>query len=384
MSNHLLKRTIVVIFCVSFLLGFAQQSYQQIPNNILETFQQLNNYNKENIFKQYFQNAILVEDYLPKGYSKEGNEDYTVYIQKALNAGTNIVMPAFPIMVNEKGITLKSNSKIFFPDGAEMRMKPNNTGSYQAISMQNIENIDLYFPVLKGDRKQHIGEDGEWGMGILIKNGKNIKIINPKISEFWGDGIYIGATDNNNSENIIIANGLLDYNRRNAISIISGKNITIENSLLANTMGTPPCFGIDMEPNNNHNTLDNIVLKNNSTYNNEVGIGVVLDMLIGENIKNINISVNNHKDYKSNESGIEFFVDRGYSKLSNSNLRGNITINRLETFDSQNAVKLNKSKAVLNLKILGKNINVTSNRSFHKYSKILDNAVNRGQEVIVK
>lgn len=381
------KRIALLVLLFFFFLNFAQKRHSDIPAEVLKKgYTQYNTNSREKILKDYFHNAIQVKDYLPKNFSKLGDVDYTGYLQNAINSGNNIVMPDFPILINEKGLQLRSNSKIFFPEKSILIIKPNDKDGYQALMMDNIDNVEVYFPTIIGDADKHLGKTGEWGMGILLRNSHNIKIINPQISKCWGDGIYIGAQDGKFSSNILIDNALLDSNRRNAISVISAKKLVIQNSLLANTLVTSPNFGIDLEPNNNTNILEDIVISNNTTYNNKVGVGIVLDMLIGKNIHNMNIAIVNHTDYKSN-TGIEFFVDRGYSKESNSNLKGKILINNLTTNDSDNSVILNKSKSVPNLNIYASKISSNKNgktiKTPQENIQIFNSGIKKGQKVIL-
>ena len=100
----------------------------------------------------------------------------------------------------------------------------------------------------------------------------------------------------------------------------------------------------------------------------------------------MNIAIVNHTDYKSN-TGIEFFVDRGYSKESNSNLKGKILINNLTTNDSDNSVILNKSKSVPNLNIYASKISSNKNGKTIKTPQenilIFNSGIKKGQKVIL-
>ncbi len=50
---------------------------------------------------QYFAKAKDLTGYLPQGYSKNGDTDYTSYIQQGINENSAIIMPDFPILINE-------------------------------------------------------------------------------------------------------------------------------------------------------------------------------------------------------------------------------------------------------------------------------------------
>lgn len=96
-----------------------------------------------------------------------------------------------------------------------------------------------------GDKTNHTGTKGEWGMGIFIWDGNNVTISGVNISDCWGDCVYIGG----NSDNVLIDNCNLDNGRRQGISITSGGKIEIINTQITNVGGTAPETGIDIEPN---------------------------------------------------------------------------------------------------------------------------------------
>jgi hypothetical protein len=224
-------------------------------------------------------------------------------------------MPNFALLVNEKGINVKSGSRIIFQKESSLIMKPNSLEVYGIMNLFNVEDIRIYTPVLIGERNKHIGTKGEWGMGIFIQGAKNIQILNPKISDCWGDGICI-EKGKDGSKNIKITNAKIDNCRRNGISICDGYNIEIRNPLISNTQGTLPMCGIDIEPDNNNDTLNKIFITNPITFNNScAGILIYLGHLSGVVKKNIGIRIENHLD---NNSDIGLNLIAGYKKQNNN------------------------------------------------------------------
>ncbi|WP_346986125.1 hypothetical protein [Chryseobacterium sp. POE27] len=124
--------------------------------------------------------------YLPINYSTKGNIDYTDYLQKAFNKSEKVIMPNFPIAINYKGISIPSNRTIIFQQQSSLIVLPNSQSSYQALLISNSSNVKIINANLTGDRNQHIGTTGEWGMGIKIVSSNNIDIINSNIKNFWG------------------------------------------------------------------------------------------------------------------------------------------------------------------------------------------------------
>ena len=165
------------------------------------------------------------------------------------------------------------------------------------LTMRNASNVSLYNPVLKGDRYNHLGTTGEWGMGISIYGGSNITVINPKAREMWGDGIYISVENGAIPRNITIKNAFLEYNRRDGISIIAVDGLNLESPYAAFSNGTLPMAGIAFEPDNNNEEIKNVVITNPRTQGN-AGTGMFLDFgnLMSGGQKRVNVTIINHVD----------------------------------------------------------------------------------------
>lgn len=254
--------------------------------------------------------SVSLSSYLPQGYVNDGTRDYTVYLQKGLDENRTVILPDFPVLINAHGLHVNNNQNITFLENSRLIMEPNSQERYGLLNIINVENIIIHNPVLIGDREKHIGKKGEWGMGIRILSSRNVIINNPKVSKFWGDGIYIGEIEHNErkeynlksyySENIKIIGGLIDNNRRNGISVISVKKLLMKNITIQNTEGTLPMAGIDIEPNNNEQFLEDILLQNITTRNNaEIGIKYVPTNFFGHRNKNVNIRIENSQDIGS-------------------------------------------------------------------------------------
>lgn len=242
--------------------------------------------------------AKNIIDYLPEDYVKDGSVDYTEYIQKAIDENSDIAFPDFPLLINDNGIMLKSNSNIFFDRNSSLRLKPTGKDTYSLIRIYNVRNVNIYNPTLVGDRKNHKGSTGEWGMGIRIQDSENVRIYNVDIKDMWGDGIYITSYREEKSNNILIKNGWIDNARRNGISIISGKNITVDSVQISNTNGTPPAAGIDVEPNRITDVIHNLKLTNILTSNSQRD-GIILDftnLVHAQTSNEVTVHVNNHED----------------------------------------------------------------------------------------
>ena len=255
---------------------------------------------------QILQNSAAdLTQYLPLDYVTDGSVDYTKQLQTGIDVNRVVLMPDFPVMIS--GVHLRNQSTVIFQKNSQILMAPSSLVWYQVLEINNVHDVNVFFANIKGERSQHIGTKGEWGFGIAIESSKNIRIINPVVSDCWGDGIYInnksspGQKINSEFNNIFIDGARLDNNRRNGISIIDGTNITIINSVISNTNGTMPTSGIDIEPNNGKGELKNITIDNVTTFNNgSFGIIVSLTSFVNEKQKDINLTIKNCTDDGSN------------------------------------------------------------------------------------
>lgn len=226
------------------------------------------------------------------------------------------------------GLNLKSNSIIIF-NNTSLKMKPNNLSTYGVLKINNIENINIYgFVKLIGDYLEHTGETGEFGHALSIIGSSNVNIENVQCSYGWGDGCYIGPTDDllNNPINIIINNLVCHHNRRNGLSITSGSKIIINNLITNNNGGTSPNGGFDIEPYNANNIID--------------------------------VTINNIYSYSNGKTGTGYqgFISNAYTD------KYNVKIGTLK-LDGVLSVTVSKEKSIVNIDDLIENIQSTQTAS---------------------
>lgn len=294
-------------------------------------------------------NLMDITVFLPKNYVKDGSVDYTEALQNGINSQSNILLPNFPLLINDKGLVLKSNSVVMFNKNTVLIKKPSDKSNYDILKIRGANNVKVYFANIIGDRYGHSANEGEWGHGIGIWKSTNIYLLRPTIKYCWGDGIYI-----NDGENVVINKAFVNNNRRNGVSVISGKNITIDSLLAANSNGTAPKAGIDIEPNNNQEELQNININNLITYNNTTGLLIYLGSLSGKQYKKIEINVTNHTD-DSSIYALALYLDK--HKINDLNITGNIRIT------NSRWLNMKKRNILFNKKVGTKSNNIKVNIS---------------------
>jgi len=312
------------------ILIFATFNYGKAQN-----FNRFSQSEYNSVKKRLFSNAIGAERYLPKNYSKSGNVDYTVYLQKAIDENSNIIMPDFPVLINDSGLTLHSNQKILFQQNSQIILRPTNRDRYGILMLKSIKNVEVYYPNIVGDRDRHLSDSGQWGMGIYIISSSNISVYGANIERCWGDGICIGGRNNISSENISLRNIIINKNRRNGITIGAVKGLIIDKAYISNTVGHSPEAGIDIEPDNNNYLISNVELRNIETFKNGY-FGVIISPgnMLGSIQRNISVAIHNFVDTGS-KIGLGISVTREVKKGNYPKLTGNISVTNFRSLNNE-------------------------------------------------
>lgn len=259
--------------------------------------------------------VVNVLNYGAKGDSKTDNLQA---IQKALddvkNAGGGIVyIPAGNYMINaltnnpkysgsesvnipveSKGLQVGSNTTVLLDKEATLSVIPNNHWDYLLMDVHKADNVNILGGTLAGDRWTHDMSTpnmtwntskgfnspyyGEWGTGISTDTSKNVLIKGVNLKNFWGDGIaaFPNAADANKgtqsqAHNLHVTECNFNNNRRQGISLGHVDNVEVDHCLFANTDGTGPAAGIDLEPGGgtteqvtNAKIHNNVFLNNNN------------------------------------------------------------------------------------------------------------------------
>jgi hypothetical protein len=305
MTNKI-KQSTLLILLASFSLGFVRckKDSSEVPAGTDSTSLAAHHSGAVNLATTTTTTSTTgaydITKSLPTGYVKDGSVDYTAYLQKAINANSNIVFPAFPIMVDDAGLIVGSNKTITFLTGSKLVLKPSANANYNIINVLLANNVTLNNPVIVGDRYKHLGTTGNWGQGISINGSTNVTINNPNVSNCWGDGMFIAQKSGITAQNIKIVNAYLTHNRRNGISLTGGINVDLESPYCAYSDGVAPYCGIDIEPNVSTDQLQNIVLNNPKTEHNVgPGISTGLKRMYSSTNKTIGITIANHSDLGS-------------------------------------------------------------------------------------
>jgi len=285
--------------------------------------------------------SSLVVNVKDKGAKGDGITDDTAAIQAAVNqvAGTGgtVLVPDGTYLIDAiTSIQIKSDMTLQMSKDTLLKALPNSKDGYNIIKIIGASNINVIDGTLIGDRDEHSGVSGQWGMGINLHSATNIAINGVTARNCWGDGFYIAGA----SKNIKFCSVIADNNRRQGMSIISVDGMVVKNSIFKNTGGTAPQAGIDLEP-NKKDTITNVQIVNSQFIGNK-GYGIQLSQGAGST-NEVTIDGNT---ISSNAGGILTYNTTGH-KIINNVLK-----------DNQNyGIRLNGSKGntVTGNTVTGKN-----------------------------
>lgn len=202
------------------------------------------------------------------------NNFYNISILQSDDLENNVILKGNYYSSLKDGIVLSLSSNTNLVLNGSISLLPNNLSLYSIIKGVDKENIKISGGGrLIGDLQNHLGDTGEWGFGISFTGCKTVSITNIDSSYMWGDGLYIGASDDTKeetlSQNIQVNNCKFEYNRRQGISITGAVDVFVNNCYFFNTgkiNGTSPKAGLDIEPSGLYNsnvTISNCIADSN-------------------------------------------------------------------------------------------------------------------------
>jgi hypothetical protein len=255
-------------------------------------------------------------------------DDSTEYLQAAINSGVSrLIVPNVGQDWIIRPVFLRSNLEIIFEESVVVTAKKGefHGRNDSLFTAQDVENLVIrgYGATLKMHKQDYDDptkyEKAEWRMGIAIRGSRNVQIYGLTIKDTGGDGIYLGRGSRMiENENVVIKDVVTDNCYRQGISVISARNLLIENNVFKNTGGTPPGAGIDLEPNRPDEKLVNVIIRNNIFDNNVLGMHMYLNFMnassedvsiLWENniVRGGNVGINLRWSEESNPKGTIIF-----------------------------------------------------------------------------
>lgn len=190
--------------------------------------------------------------------------------------GTIYINGNHDVVIPENALSIKPNSRTTIILEGNIIVTPNNFTNYYIFRLIDKNNITIKGGgFLIGDVETHTGTTGEWGHGIFIQGCYNININNLQLKNFWGDGIEVDKSSSNlYTSELYLSNLTIYNNRRQGISLLSVKNVFIDNCVIygiGSINGTNPKGAIDIEPEGD-DIAENIFISNCIEYSNGLGL----------------------------------------------------------------------------------------------------------------
>jgi polygalacturonase len=297
----MLAFAITGITAVVILLSGCAKKTNSIPNNIVLTPKDLSS-------KLVVLNTVTI-NVKSVGAVGNGTTDDTWAFQKAVDSvhamgGGTVYVPTGTYLIDaDVSINMKTNVTLNMVDTTRiLKAKPTASDRFYVIKMVNVSSAKVTGGKIMGERTQHLGTTGEWGVGIGIYGCWSARVTDTHIVNCWGDGITIGSSvlfsAPNSSKLCVFTNVVCDNNRRQGLSIGEVDSLIVNSSTFTHTNGTAPQDGIDIEP--DADTAQRVHITNCLiAYNTKVGVEMNAKTTTTAVIKNIFVQNNiiNHDSY---------------------------------------------------------------------------------------
>ncbi len=209
------------------------------------------------------------------GFNKE---DVTDAIQGALDSGAKRVkIPYMGAPWIVRPLQLRSDQEVYLEPGVVILAKKGAFlgGGDSLFTARAAQNVVLrgYGATLRMRKRDYMKPPypkAEWRMGLSLRGCTNVLVEGVRIESSGGDGIYIdGGAGKKLTRDVVIRDVTCFDNHRQGMSVISAENLVVERCVFANTWGTAPGAGLDLEPDGAEQSLVNIVIRNCLFENNE-------------------------------------------------------------------------------------------------------------------
>jgi hypothetical protein len=208
----------------------------------------------------------------------DGKTDNTQAFRTLLGAGNRTIhltagdyvtgklaIPSNTILLLDRGVILRDSGKLGIND------------PFISILSRNVYIAGAGARVV-ADRDTYT--TGEQRHGLFIFGAANVVIDGLESSAQGGDGFYIGGPPHQPAQDITLRNCIASNNRRQGLSITSARRVEVIDCRFDHTNGTAPQCGIDLEPNEPIDFMDEIhIVRPYTAANRGGGIAIVLQKL---------------------------------------------------------------------------------------------------------
>ncbi|KAB8313987.1 hypothetical protein SD81_040215 [Tolypothrix campylonemoides VB511288] len=201
------------------------------------------------------------------GAKGDGIADDTAAFQRAIDAlpeaGGTVRVPDGDYRIDPlRSVRLRSRMHLQLAPGARLHAIPNAAERAYVLNAHGVRDVEISGGRILGERHRHLGTRGEWGHGLMVRGCTGVTVRDLRIDDCWGDGISIGGIDAPKgraatpSRDVVVQRVRCIGNRRQGLTIGRSQRVRVSDCEFADTGGTPPAAGIDVEPDAGHVASD--------------------------------------------------------------------------------------------------------------------------------
>ncbi|HEY6549511.1 MAG TPA: right-handed parallel beta-helix repeat-containing protein, partial [Vicinamibacteria bacterium] len=225
--------------------------------------------------------VVSVRDFGARG---DGVTSDTSAIQAAVAAvppGGTLSFPAGTYRIDsERGIRLKDDLHLNL--GEATLVGANVAGARgRILEIEGERNVVISGGTLVGSR----GGQPEWGVGLLASDAQDLLVENTIFRDFFFDGILL--TGNTGCRRVVVRKVTAQNNRRTGLAIVSGDEVTVEDSTFHGSHGQSPQAGLNTEPGPGASVRRVHIRR--STFTANAGVGVYLHQGRGEAVEDVTV-----------------------------------------------------------------------------------------------
>lgn len=212
-------------------------------------------------------------------------DDGTAAIQAAIDSGAaTVIIPYMGMDWNVRPLILASDQEIIIEPGVVVTAKQ---GAFRGdrdalLSGTGVRDVTItghgaVLRMRKTDYAARTYSNSGTRHALALYGVQNVYVAGLTLQSSGGDGIYVGPTLDSRrtpSEDIVIEDCVCNDNLRHGLSIVSARNVVVENCTFRNTMGSSPEAGLEVEPGSDRDVIANVEVRSSSAVNNK-GAGFV-------------------------------------------------------------------------------------------------------------
>jgi hypothetical protein len=192
--------------------------------------------------------------------------------------------------------------------GATVQAAPGYKPFDKMLNIVNVRNVTIrgtpgksVFRMLKAEYTS-----SEYRHCVDIEGSSDILIKGIAANDSGGDGLYIGAGKRGFSDHVTVRDSTFDNNRRQALSIVSGSDVTITHCRFTNSHGTGAGSGIDIEPNGPKDRIVNVRIQDCTAIGN-AGSGLSMGLYgLDSHCPPVSVTIRHYATERNGQSG--FFL----------------------------------------------------------------------------